>query len=117
MVDWDRVQSMYQDLGADRFSARVAQLLSEIEGALMRLCVQEGKMLEADLQILAERASDLGFAELARLARQSGAGAKRGPIATAELTVLQDCQDISRAELYGKIGIWRQSMAQPGHRA
>lgn len=75
MIDWDRVASLREEIGALDFAEVVDMFLTESEEVVQRLIAgRPDPTLEADLHFLKGSALNLGFSELAALC---SAGEKR----------------------------------------
>ena len=75
MIDWDRVASLRDEIGAADFAEVVEMFLTESDEAVARLVAgRPDPTLEADLHFLKGSALNLGFSVLAALC---SAGEKR----------------------------------------
>ncbi len=81
MIDWDRVASLREEIGAVDFAEVVEMFLAESEAAVARLLAGKTETtLEADLHFLKGSALNLGFRHLAALC---SAGEKRAAVGAA----------------------------------
>lgn len=84
MIDWNRVQALRLEIGADDFAEVVALFLEEADEAVARLQPGAGpRALEADLHFLKGSALNLGFADFAALC-QGAERAAAGPALPTE---------------------------------
>lgn len=65
MIDWNRVESLRQEIGSDDFGLVVALFLEETDEIIARLPDQSGAALRSDLHFLKGSALNLGFRALA----------------------------------------------------
>lgn len=70
MINWDRVQELYTELGAAEFSEVMEQLLDELHPIVEKLQAPDPLTVEADLHRLKSAAMNLGFADLADKCRE-----------------------------------------------
>ena len=107
MIDWDRVEELRSEVGAEDFADIALLFLSEVYGVAALLAAgADLATLEGDLHFLKGGALNLGFARLAALAaageRQAAAGT---PV---DLAALLDCYAGSRAEFLARTGLASQ---------
>ena len=68
MIDWDRMNSLRDDVGADEFDEVVEIFLEEVDEIIARLADKpDATTLEADLHALKGCALGLGFRAFAKL--------------------------------------------------
>lgn len=70
MIDWDRVDGLRAEIGAEDFAEVVAMFLEEADEVAERLSRQSDDALRADLHFLKGAALNLGFSALADLCGQ-----------------------------------------------
>lgn len=79
MIDWDRVEELRSEIGADDFDEVVALFLEEADEVVARLAGSAGSgALEADLHFLKGAALNLGFHTLAELCQDGERMAAEG---------------------------------------
>lgn len=104
MIDWDRMNSLRDDVGADEFEEVVEIFLEEVDEIVGRLeQAPDPAMLEADLHALKGCALGLGFDAFARLCQtaegQCSAGQPQDVNLSALLRVYADSRRIFLEEL------------------
>ena len=68
MIDWDRIASLREEIGATDFAEVVEMFLTESDEAVARIVAgKPDPTLEADLHFLKGSALNLGFSHLAAL--------------------------------------------------
>jgi HPt (histidine-containing phosphotransfer) domain-containing protein len=87
MIDWDRVESLREEIGKEDFAEVVEMFLAESDQTVARLLAgRPDPTLEADLHFLKGSALNLGFSALAA---RCSAGEKRAaagaPVDVAEV--------------------------------
>lgn len=87
MIDWDRVDGLRAEIGAEDFAEVVAMFLEEADEVAARLPSQSGDALRADLHFLKGAALNLGFSALADLCGQ-GEGIKAAGFDPAPVVAL-----------------------------
>ena len=71
VIDWDRIEVLQQEVGADAFDEIVIVFLDEVDTVIDRLAATpDPGNLHADLHFLKGSGLNLGFAEFAELCRQ-----------------------------------------------
>lgn len=79
MIDWDRVNDLRSEIGADDFDEVVTLFLEETDEVIARISVLSGaKLLEADLHSLKGAALNLGFEKFAALCQDGERRAAAG---------------------------------------
>lgn len=108
MIDWDRVQSLREEVGADDFAEVVDLFLEEVDEALGRLSATlTPAALSAEMHFLKGSALNLGFAEFARLCQEG----ERTP-ANADLAAIQATYTVSKAAF--QKGLQRLPLSRAG---
>ncbi|MBO9473217.1 MULTISPECIES: Hpt domain-containing protein [unclassified Shimia] len=99
MIDWERVDELRQEIGAEDFDEVVDLFLDEVEEVIGRL--QDGPdmaNLEADLHFLKGGALNLGFQTFSQLCQAGEAAAAAGKGETVDLaailTAFEDSKNI-----------------------
>ena len=86
MIDWDRVDSLRSEIGAEDFKEVVALFLEEVEEVIDRLKTTPAPArYEADLHFLKGGALNLGFADLSDLCQKGESAAARGDTKSIEV--------------------------------
>jgi len=96
MIDWSRVASLRDEVGADDFQEVVSLFLEEADAAVSDLGTAGPDMLEAQLHFLKGSALSLGFTDFARLCEEGERAAGAGTPDSVELSALLDCYAGSR---------------------
>jgi HPt (histidine-containing phosphotransfer) domain-containing protein len=95
MIDWDRVQALRDEVGADDFAEVVDLFLEEVDEALGGLTARLAPAaLSAALHFLKGSALNLGFAEFARLCQIGEKNPEK-----ADLAAIQATYTVSKAAL------------------
>lgn len=90
MIDWDRVNELRSEIGADDFDEVVALFLEEADEVIARISGEAGaRLLEADLHSLKGAALNLGFEEFAALCQD---GERRAAAGSADVDLDQVCR-------------------------
>lgn len=93
MIDWDRVQALRDEVGADDFAEVVDLFLEEVDEALGGLTAKLAPAaLSAALHFLKGSALNLGFAEFARLCQDGEKTPEK-----ADLPAIQATYTVSKA--------------------
>ena len=88
MIDWDRVNELRDEVGAEDFREVVAMFLEEVEDTMVRMIsVPDTTKLEEDMHFLKGSALNLGFAHFSVLCL---AGEKAAKNRQAETICLDD---------------------------
>jgi HPt (histidine-containing phosphotransfer) domain-containing protein len=108
MIDWDRAQSLRDEVGAEDFAEVVDLFLQEVEETLARLTPEQGPdALSADLHFLKGSALNLGFAEFAQLCQVG----EKTP-SKADLAAIRATYTVSRAAF--QKGLQRLPLSRAG---
>ncbi|GAA6180755.1 MULTISPECIES: Hpt domain-containing protein [unclassified Shimia] len=89
MIDWERVEELRSEIGAEDFGEVVELFLDEVEEVIGRL--REGadiSNLEADLHFLKGGALNLGFRAFSQLCQAGEAAAAAGKADTVDLSAI-----------------------------
>lgn len=90
MIDWDRVNQLRSEIGAEDFADVVALFLGETDEVIAGLTALHGpSAVEAALHFLKGSALNLGFADLARLCQDGERRAATGDAAVDLAAVAQ----------------------------
>jgi histidine phosphotransfer protein HptB len=99
MIEWDRVNELRSEIGADDFAEVVELFLQEADEAISRLSNANGAaVLEADLHFLKGAALNLGFREFADLCQEGERRAAEGD-SGADLAAVKASYQRSKAAL------------------
>lgn len=99
MIDWDRVQQLRDEIGADEFAEVVALFLDEADDVLARITPDGGPVcLRDDCHFLKGAALNLGFKSLAALCQSAERRARDGDCGI-DLKELRNCYQDSRQNL------------------
>ena len=104
MIDWDRVEELRDEVGAEDFDEIALLFLQEVDEVSARLAsAPEPATLQADLHFLKGSALNLGFARLARLCAEGERLAAEG--AAVALAPLLTCYAGSRRQFLARTGL------------
>ena len=98
MIDWERVQQLRGEVGADDFDEVVELFLEEVDEIVDRLrtCATP-EDLESDLHFLKGSALNLGFADFSGLCQVGEEMSANGQAGDVDLVSILNCYDASRA--------------------
>lgn len=97
MIDWNRVTTLRDEVGADSFSEVVAVFLDEVDEVIARLRgAPDLANVERDLHFLKGSALNLGFEALAALCQQGERLAAEGRAAGVDLSAIVAAYEESR---------------------
>ncbi len=99
MINWDRVDELQDEIGADGFAEVIALFLDEADEVVARLSPVGDPGLEADLHFLKGSALNLGLATLADLCHAGERAAARGQSAEVDLAEVRAVYAQSRERL------------------
>lgn len=89
MIDWDRVEELREEIGAEDFGEVVDLFLDEVEEVIERLRAgPDMANLEADLHFLKGGALNLGFRAFSQLCQAGEAAAAAGKAETVDLNAI-----------------------------
>lgn len=81
MIDWKRVSSLRQEIGAEDFEEISVLFIEEVEDVITRLrCHTDDKSLEEDFHFLKGSALNLGFNTLAKICQGGENRAREGTL-------------------------------------
>jgi histidine phosphotransfer protein HptB len=104
MIDWDKVQDLRDEVGADDFAEVVAIFIDEVEQVTTRLAVaSEAAELERDLHFLKGAALNLGFSRLAGLCEAGERLAAAGRVQDVDVAAVLDVYAASRMDFLSGI--------------
>lgn len=91
MIDWDRVATLREEVGAEDFDEVVELFLAEVEEVIDRIkSAPDLKRLEEDLHFLKGSALNLGFVDFSELCQEGELMSSKGQAGDVDLdTVLQ----------------------------
>ena len=98
MIDWERVQQLRSEVGAEDFDEVVELFLEEVDEIVDRLraaAAMDG--LESDLHFLKGSALNLGFADFSGLCQVGEEMSANGQAENVDLASILNCYDASRA--------------------
>ena len=97
MIDWDRVESLRQEVGADAFDDIADLFLEEVEPVIERLeRAPDPARFEQDLHFLKGSAVNLGFASFGALCQQGERLAATGQAGRIDIAAVIDLYRSSR---------------------
>ncbi|WP_299964747.1 Hpt domain-containing protein [uncultured Roseobacter sp.] len=107
MIDWDRIDILRDEVGAEDFDEVVELFLDEVDEAVGDLdTTADPVALSEKLHFLKGSALSLGFRSFSEMCQSGEAAAARKNTAAIDLVALRDCYGQSRhsflAELPGK---------------
>lgn len=105
MIDWNRVENLRDEIGADAMGEVVALFLEEVEAEIERLRDPGGRRdLEAQLHFLKGSALNLGFAAFSDMCHAGEVAAAEGRAEIVDLSRILACYEASRATFLGGLG-------------
>ncbi|MCV3270028.1 Hpt domain-containing protein [Roseobacter sinensis] len=106
MIDWDRVATLKDEVGAEDFDEVVDLFLEEVDSAIDALAAQQQHDdLEAKLHFLKGSALSLGFRSFSDLCQAGEAAAASTPDAVVDLNEILQCYAQSRAAFLSDLPI------------
>lgn len=97
MIDWTRIDTLRDEIGADCLQEVVDLFLEEIEEGIARLRAGPVENLGADLHFLKGGALNLGFSEFAALCNTGEHACAQGQADHVDLPAILASYDASRA--------------------
>ncbi len=89
MIDWDRVQALRDEVGADDFAEVAGLFLEEVDEALGGLTAGLAPAaVSSALHFLKGSALNLGFAEFARLCQEGERAPEKADLAAVQATYI-----------------------------
>lgn len=104
MIDWQRLENLKQEIGAEDFGEVVALFLEEADEVVARLlAAKTAKVMESDLHFLKGSALNLGFTDLAQICQL---GERKAAVGDTDVPLreVQEVYAASRAMFLGKLG-------------
>ena len=99
MIDWERVNQLRNEIGAEDFQEVVELFLEEVEEVIERFRrTPDPRTFEADLHFLKGCALNLGFEAFCALCAIGEKKARDGAAATVDLPAILSIYDQSRRE-------------------
>ena len=97
MVDWDRINVLREEVGADDFLEVAEMFLEEVGETLQRLSESKNvNTLEGDMHFLKGAALNLGFEEFAALCRDGEQKAAASDFGSVDISRVIGCFNASR---------------------
>jgi histidine phosphotransfer protein HptB len=97
MIDWTRVETLRDEVGAEDFGEIVALFLEEVESVTDRLSVQPDlSVLHDDMHFLKGSAMSLGFSAFSELCKTGEVAAGQGQASEVNLPELLVCYQLSK---------------------
>lgn len=100
MIDWQRVQVLRSEIGADAFDEIVELFLDEVETEIEKLrkpAPSSGPDLEAQLHFLKGSALNLGFESFSKLCHDGEAAVAAGDLDALDLPAVLSCYEQSKS--------------------
>lgn len=105
MIDWDRVEELRDEVGADDLRDVVELFLDEVEAELSALpSSTDAPALERRLHFLKGSALNLGFSDFSNLCRAGEAIARDGNAGSIDAKAIAACYDASKSQFLAGIG-------------
>ena len=105
MIDWERVDQLRDEVGAEDFAEVVDLFLEEVDEVIARLSDAPDPLRhERDLHFLKGSALNLGFAALAALCEAGERAAAAGRADTVEIAPVLECYSRSRRAFEATLG-------------
>lgn len=105
MLDWDRINELKDEVGAEDFREVVAMFLEEVEDTMVRMIsVSDMTTLEEDMHFLKGSALNLGFAHFSNLCQAGELAAKNGQAETVYLDEVYESYAASKAQFQDRFG-------------
>ena len=106
MIDWERVDELRDEVGADEFGEVVDIFLEEVDEVIDRLRQSpDPASYEADMHFLKGSALNLGFAALAALCSEGERQAATGEATGVDVGAVIESYGASKAEFLSHLGI------------
>lgn len=97
MIDWNRVENLREEIGADAMGEFVALFLEEVEAEIEKLRdLSDRQDLEAQLHFLKGGALNLGFAAFSDLCHAGEVAAAEGQAHCVDLARILTCYETSK---------------------
>jgi HPt (histidine-containing phosphotransfer) domain-containing protein len=99
MIDWDRVNELRDEVGAEDFAEVVQMFLEEVEEVMVRLiAAPDQKLYEEDLHFLKGSALSLGFEHFSALCQSGETASANERAGTVDLEEIFESYAASKAE-------------------
>lgn len=99
MIDWSKVTSLIDEIGADSFDEVVELFLDEVDTVITRLKARpDPERYEQDLHFLKGSAWNLGFTDFGALCQDGERLAARGGAASIDIAAVLDCYQRSKMD-------------------
>ncbi|OOY14680.1 histidine kinase [Thioclava sp. DLFJ4-1] len=102
MIDWDRVQELRSEIGADGFAEVVDLFLDEVEAVVMGLGGRPDRV-EEDLHFLKGSAWNLGFRDFGGACQQGERMAAAGRAVEVDLGAIRETYRLSKTQFMGRL--------------
>jgi HPt (histidine-containing phosphotransfer) domain-containing protein len=97
MIDWNRVENLREEIGADAMGEVIELFLEEVEAEIAKLRdLADRRDLEAQLHFLKGSALNLGFAAFSDLCHAGEVAAAEGRAQDVELIRILTCYEASK---------------------
>lgn len=104
MINWERVEELRDEIGAEDFDEVVELFLDEVEEVIERLrAAPDLSTLEADLHFLKGSALNLGFETFSQLCQAGEAASAAGQAATVDVPAILGAFEESKAIFQQKL--------------
>ena len=104
MIDWDRVNTLREEVGKEDFDEIVALFLEEVDASIVRLKEQpDPDSLGADLHFVKGSAAGLGFAAFVTQCQIGETQCAQGEVDQVDLTGILDCYQASKRHFLEKM--------------
>ena len=104
MIDWMRVTTLRDEIGAEGFDEVVELFMAEVEETIARLrTTPDLSRLEGDLHFLKGSALDLGFSAFSTLCQNGETASAKGAANTVDVAAIINCFDISKQSFVDKL--------------
>lgn len=101
MVNWDRVRTLQEEVGAEDFTEIIELFFSEVENVVEALPYVEGdKALADQLHFLKSGALNLGFDTLSTLCTQGEVAANQGRTDDIDIALIQQSYHGAKAQFH-----------------
>ncbi len=98
MIDWNHVQDLRGEIGAEAFDEVVQLFFEEVEAEIGKLRdVSTRQSLEAQLHFLKGSALNLGFADFSDLCHRGEVAAATGQGNSVDVTAVLTCYEFSKS--------------------
>ena len=106
MIDWDRVNTLREEIGAEDFAEVVPMFLEEADEIIEQLALgAESGALEGQFHALKGSAMNLGLADFAQICMTQEKLAASGAFDQIDIASATSCYKASRSEFVAKIGV------------